>query len=223
MASTSTLRGDITRDRIKMTARRLFAQRGIHGVTTREIVAATGQKNGGSLHYYFRTKDLLVRELIIDGAKLIDDRRSALLDAIERNGGPYNVRAVLGILVWPSTELGEVPGEEDTYLRFISNLGLQERELLNETLAGRWNAGYQRCLAHLRRLNVSVPDAIFEQRLVFLSLSLRAIMAAREAALDHRREHRRFWTAPETMENLLDTLEAMVTVDVSGETSAGLA
>jgi hypothetical protein len=58
---------------------------------------------------------------------------------------------------------------------------------------------------------------------VFLSLSLRAIMAAREAALDHRREHRRFWTAPETMENLLDTLEAMVTVDVSGETSAGLA
>lgn len=223
MASTSTLRGDITRDRIKMTARRLFALRGIHGVTTREIVAATGQKNGGSLHYYFRTKDILVRELIVDGAKLIDDRRNALLDGIERDAGPCGVRTILGILVWPSTELGEVPGEEDTYLRFISNLGLQERELLSETLAGRWNGGYQRCLAHLRRLNVSVPDAIFEQRLVFLSLSLRAIMAAREAALDHRREHRRFWTAPETMENLLDTLEAMVTADVSGETAAGLA
>ena len=39
MASTSTLRGDATRDQIKVAARRLFALKGIHGVTTREIVA----------------------------------------------------------------------------------------------------------------------------------------------------------------------------------------
>lgn len=219
MASTSSLRGDATRDQIKLAARRLFALRGVHGVTTREIVAATGQKNGGSLHYYFRTKEALVRELIVDGAKLIDDRRNAALDAAEADGGPRTIRAVLEILVWPSTNLGEAEGEEDSYIRFISNLGLQERTLLDEALGGRWNVGYQRCLEHIRRLASDIAEPILRQRLVFLSLSLRAIMAAREAALDHRREHRRFWTAPETMENLIDSLEALLTGPLSERTS----
>lgn len=219
MASSSSLRGDATRDQIKLAARRLFALRGIHGVTTREIVAATGQKNGGSLHYYFRTKEALVRELIIDGAKLIDDRRNAMLDTMEADGGPNSVREALGVLVWPSTNLGEAEGEEDSYIRFISNLGLQERALLTEVLGGRWNSGYQRCLGHVRRLVPGLPPDLLQQRLVFLSLSLRAIMAAREAALDHRREHLRFWTAPETMENLLDSLEAMLTAPVSEATA----
>jgi len=60
--------GNDTREHIKLSARRLFAQRGIDGVTVREIVAASEQKNSGSLHYYFRTKDALVRELIVDTA-----------------------------------------------------------------------------------------------------------------------------------------------------------
>ena len=218
MSNTSSLRGDATRDQIKLAARRLFALRGIHGVTTREIVTATGQKNGGSLHYYFRTKEALVRELIVDGAKLIDDRRNAALDAAEAGGGPRTLRDVLEILVWPSTNLGEADGEEDSYIRFISNLGLQERALLSDTLAGRWNVGYQRCLAHIRRLMPNMPERILQQRLVFLSLSLRAVMAAREAALDHRKEHLRFWTAPETMANLIDWLESSMTGPVSAHT-----
>jgi AcrR family transcriptional regulator len=222
MASTSSLRGDATRDQIKLAARRLFALRGIHGVPTREIVAATGQKNGGSLHYYFRTKEALVRELIVDGARLIDDRRNIALDAAEAAAGPTRIREVLEILVWPSTGLGEAEGEEDTYIRFISHLGLQERALLDEALGGQWNSGYQRCLAHLRRLIPDVPASLLEQRLVFLSLSLRAIMAAREAALDHRREHLRFWTAAATMDNLIDALEAMLVAPVSAVTAGRL-
>lgn len=218
MAGKSSLRGDPTRDQIKLAARRLFAMRGIHGVTTREIVAATGQRNGGSLHYYFRTKEALVRELIVDGARLIDARRNLALDSLEANGGPRTLRDVLEILVWPSTNLGESDGEEDSYIRFISNLGLQERELLDDTLAGQWNGGYQRCLTHIRLLVPDIPPRLLQQRLVFLSLSLRAIMAAREAALDHPREHRHFWTAPETMDNLIDWLEASLVGPISAPT-----
>ncbi len=216
----SSLRGDETRDQIKLAARRLFAMKGIHGVSTREIVTATGQKNSGSLHYYFRTKEALVRELIVDGAQVIDERRQARLDAAEASGGPHSVRQAVEVLVWPSTDLGDGPGEEDTYIRFISNLGLQERALLSDTLAGRWNGGYQRALIHIRRLASDVPAKLLEQRLVFLSLSLRAIMAAREASLDHQREHLRFWTSPNTMENLLDSLVAMLTGPVSAATRA---
>src|ERR1700742_5014019 len=122
MATASSLKGDETRELIKLAARRLFAARGVHGVTTRQIVEATGQRNGGSLHYYFRTKEALVRELIIDGARLIDGRRKAALAALEAEGGLRNLREVLEVLVWPATNLGGAEGEEDTYIRFISNL-----------------------------------------------------------------------------------------------------
>jgi len=210
MATQSSLRGDATRETIKLAARRLFALRGVHGVTTREIVAATGQKNSGSLHYYFRTKEALVRELIVDGARIIDDRRNAALDRLEEGGGPQNLRDVLEILVHPATNLGETPGEEDSYIRFIAGLSLQDRALLEDVLTGKWNSGYQRCLAHIRRLADFIPAELLRQRLVFMSISLRAIMAARESALDHRIEHRRFWTSPGTMDELLETLEAMI-------------
>ena len=39
------MRGNTTRDQIKLCARRLFAQRGIDGVTVRDIVVASAHKN----------------------------------------------------------------------------------------------------------------------------------------------------------------------------------
>lgn len=203
--------GQDTREQIKLAARRLFAQRGIDAVTTREIVAASEQKNSGSLHYYFRTKDALVRELIVDTARLIDDRRNAALDRLEAEGGPRTLRQVLEILVFPSINLGEADGEEDTYLRFISLLALQNRALLDEVLEGGLNMGYQRCLAHIRRLVVRVEPAVLEQRLVFMSIALRAILAAREASLGRSAPHP-FWT-DDALSALMDALQGMLTAD----------
>lgn len=205
------MKGNATRERIKLSARRLFAQRGIDGVTVREIVAASQQKNAGSLHYYFRTKEELIRELIVDTAQLIDERRHAALDELETQGGPHALREILAILVFPSLDLGDSSGEEDTYLRFISLLALQNRPLLDDVLQGKHNSGYQRCLGHIRRLATDLAAPILEQRIVFMSISLRAVLAAREASLDHRSEPHHFWTNPGTMLNLLQSLEGMLT------------
>jgi AcrR family transcriptional regulator len=204
------MRGNTTRDQIKLSARRLFAQRGIDGVTVRDIVAASGQKNSGSLHYYFRTKDALVKELIVDTAKMIDDRRNADLDQLEGSGGPHSLREVLEVLVLPSLNLGSADGEEDTYLRFISLLALQNRSLLNEVLEGGLNTGYQRCLTHIRRLLPDVPILMLEQRLVFMSIALRAILAAREASLDQRDVPHPFWGAVDLLDNLVDSFMGLL-------------
>jgi hypothetical protein len=48
-------------------------------------------------------------------------------------------------------------------------------------------------------------------------------MASREAALERRKDHARFWTAPHTMENLLDSIEAMICAPVSAVTNERLA
>ena len=85
-------------------------------------------------------------------------------------------------------------------------LAMQNRALLNEVLEGTLNTGYQRCLVLIRRLATSVPPGVLEQRLVFMSIALRAILAAREASLDKREDAHPFWAAEGTLENLLDSM-----------------
>ena len=112
MATLSIMKDASTRDLLKLAARRLFAHRGLDGVSVRDIVLAAGQRNSGSLHYYFGTKENLARELVSDGAKLIDQRRNSQLDDIERADGPRQLREIIEVLVWPSTGLAGERGEE---------------------------------------------------------------------------------------------------------------
>ncbi|MDO8706447.1 MAG: helix-turn-helix domain-containing protein [Sulfuricaulis sp.] len=204
------MKGDETKNMIKVAARRLFATRGINGVSVREIATAANQRNSGSVHYYFRTKEALVRELVADGAKLIDERRNAMLDEAERDGRIKNVRTVIELLVQSSSALDAEAGEEDTYIRFISLLQGSDRQLFLDALEHKWNSGYQRCLAHIRRLLPNLPQSILSQRLVFMGLYLNAALSAREAALDGQKSVHRFWSAPHTMDNFVDTAQALL-------------
>ena len=47
-------------DKIKRIARQLFAERGVDGVTVRDIAEASGQKNHAAVAYYFGSKDALL-------------------------------------------------------------------------------------------------------------------------------------------------------------------
>jgi AcrR family transcriptional regulator len=214
-----------TRDLLKLAARRLFASRGFDGVSVRDIVVAAGQRNSGSLHYYFGSKDDLARELVADGARLIDERRNRMVDALERRGGPRNLRELIGCLVWPSTDLaadGLQPAKEDTYIRFITMLQMSHRQLFLDALEGKWASGYERVLAHIRRMLTDIDPELLNQRLMLMSLYLRAAMSSREAALEGGASHR-VWSAEATMENLIDTIEGILKPRPSKPTLAALA
>jgi AcrR family transcriptional regulator len=211
-----------TRDLLKLAARRLFAHRGLNGVGVRDIVLAAGQRNSGSLHYYFGTKENLARELVSDGAKLIDQRRNSQLDDIERAGGPRQLREIIEVLVWPSTGLAGERGEDDTYIRVMTILQMSHRQLFLDALEGRWASGYERCLAHIRRLLKDIDPVIVTQRLVFMSLYMRAAMSSREAALEAGSQSHHFWSADVTMQNLIDTIEGILRPAPSQQTRSAL-
>ncbi|MGB5950554.1 MAG: TetR family transcriptional regulator [Parvibaculum sp.] len=199
------------REQIKLAAQRLFALRGIDGVSVREIVEASGQKNHGSLSYYFGTKEALVRELVADGAKLIDKRRNDFLDRLEASGGPSSVREAVEALVFPSIGLsGETGEEEDTYIRFIAMLAMNHRELFMDALEKRWNSGYLRCLDHLRRLMPDMPAAAKNQRFVFMGAYMSSVLSLREAALTDRSRPHPSWSSDDTLEHFMQTLTAML-------------
>lgn len=96
-----------TKNQIKAAAQMLFARRGVDRVTVQEIVTAAGQRNNAALHYHFGTKEELIRQMVVDGAAVLDQRRREMLDEIEARGGPKSIREVMLVLMMPVIELGD--------------------------------------------------------------------------------------------------------------------
>lgn len=194
---------------IKAVALKLFAERGIDGVTVRQIAEAAGQKNHAALTYYFGSKEALIRELIVDGARAIDERRNAALDRSVAAGGPRSIVEVMEILVETSVDPDPPPWGE-CYNRFIVGLQLSNRALFMDALAGRWNSGYQRCLDEVRRLMPQAPSDLLNQRLVFMGGAINGILAGRETELADRSRQHPMWSHAETLGRVARALASII-------------
>jgi AcrR family transcriptional regulator len=194
---------------LKAVALKLFAERGIDGVTVRQIAEAAGQKNHAAITYHFGSKDALIRELIVDGARAIDERRTAALDRANANGGPGTIVEVMEILVETSVDPDPPPWGE-CYNRFVVGLQLSNRPLFKEAVDGQWNSGYQRCLDEVRRLSPDMPADLVNQRLVFMGGAIGGILAGRETELADRSREHPMWSHPETLGRIAHALASII-------------
>jgi AcrR family transcriptional regulator len=207
--ATPASRGGATRNELKRAARRLFAERGIAAVGMREVVEAAGQRNAAAVHYYFGSKDDLLRELLIDGADLIDAGRADLLDEVEAKAD-ITLGDVVRAMVLPNIDLQGETGERETYFRFIVNVQNERRELFRATVPEH-SESYARYMAHVQRLLPGVPAATVKQRILFAGLSFQTLLAAREAALDRSDtgDHH-FWSRPEALTGMIEAVESIL-------------
>lgn len=194
---------------IKQVARQLFAERGVDGVTVRDIAEAAGQKNHAAVAYHFGSKEALVREMIVDGARLIDDRRNAMLDALEERSQPLTLKDLVETLVYPSVDFGE-PQDVKGYNRFIFLLDMTHREFFLDVLEGRWNSGYLRAVEHIKRLMPDMPEMRRTQKLVFIGRYLGTVMAARERKLEDASRDHPVWQHETTLPHLVETMLAIL-------------
>lgn len=210
-----------TKSQIKAAAQMLFARHGVDGVTVQQIVSASGQRNNAALRYHFGSKEELIRQMVVDGATVLDRRRREMLDKMKEKGGPKTIRDVMIVLMMPVIELG---GDERWrgYIRFTSNLQASDPKALRAALNHRWNSGYVECFDYLKRM-LPLPAAIVEQRLSIFMIYANAVLSAHEAAQEaHSAKNSRLWGQPFTIENILDTLEAVLTSPPSTATRAKL-
>ena len=192
-------------EQIKDAALRLFAEKGVDGVTVREIAAASGQKNHGAVGYYFGSKEALVREVVMDGAVALERLRNEALDGLESRGGPTCVREIVDVLVFPATEL-----RDEYYINFITLFAMTHRDLMLDAIDPAWNRAYGRCLDHLRRLLPQLSPALQNQRFVLMGAYLNAALSARARALaDHSRDHP-MWSGSHGLEHFAQTVVALL-------------
>lgn len=196
---------------LKRVARLLIAERGLRNVTVREIAAAAGQRNLGIVAYYFGTKDRLIRDILIEGAARIEARRGEHLAALEAGGGPATVREAVGAIVSPAAAFSDEDQLHGTgFNRFLLQLSLSDSRLIDETLAGKGNQNYQRCLAHLRRLTPHLSTAQQNRRFLFLGSYVSGLLAARETILADSAANHPTWRSAETLDDIVATAAAIL-------------
>ncbi len=199
-------------ENLKAVAVALFAERGVDGVTVRQIAEAAGQKNHAAVGYHFGSKEALVRAVVVHGAKLIDELRNRMLNEIEAYGGPSTLIEITGVLV-RSSLVPSNPPWSDCYNRFIVMLQLTNYRLFMDALEGRWNSGYLRCQSHIRKLLADIPSRQVNRRLVLMGGAMAGIIAARERELaDGSRDHP-MWRSERTIESISSALAAILMAD----------
>ncbi|RYY25349.1 MAG: TetR/AcrR family transcriptional regulator [Sphingomonadales bacterium] len=203
-----------TRRRLKVAARRLFAERGVEAVTVRDIVNAAGAKNGGSLNYYFGTKDGLVLELVSD---LIRENAEELLSAIaliERDGGAPLVRDVMEVLVKSFRPRSD---PSPTAARFLCSVLFTRRRIMRDFMSTAYFPIYMRMLGYVERDRPDLPLPVLRQRWIYLAWFLASSLSAYEAYLAQSR-HLPIWTDCNPLENLIDAAAGMVGAPVEAVT-----
>jgi AcrR family transcriptional regulator len=99
-----------TRARLLETAERLFAERGVDGVSLREINRESGARNAVAVQYHFADRAGVLEAIFLKHDPAVEASRHALLDQYEA-GGAGDLRMLAAALVRPlAAKLGDPDG-----------------------------------------------------------------------------------------------------------------
>ena len=159
-----------TRQRLLLTALRLYAQEGLHAVSLRRISAETGSKNSAAMHYHFNNKLGVVQALV----ELIATEL-ANIDAQLREGeppAPLSLRETCRSLLRPLAQLPRTQDWGADAVRFISRLVSDNdpeiAAIINHVYAPFW----QRLDQALAEKLPELPAKVRQLRLMFMSTNV---------------------------------------------------
>lgn len=155
-----------TRERLILTAERLFATGGIESVSLREIARASGQKNVAALQYHFGDREGLFSAILEYRMSRIESRREQLLQACDERGEGSSLRPLLRCLVLPFVEHLRSESAGSHYIEFLARLQVSYPDFIAENNSNRpWQANVLEISRRLRTLVASPQqEAVVLQR-----------------------------------------------------------
>jgi AcrR family transcriptional regulator len=193
-----------------LAAERLFAERGIEGVSLRQINQAANQKNIAAAHYHFGSRDGLVHAVLRHRWLRLDHRRAEMLG---RTGRTKDIRFYLEAFIEPLTE-ELLPREEGNYyLRFVSQYGRFRLDL--DAVKSVTPAGVQ-IYSEIEKFLSYLPEHVRRFRIHHLISLIHSILARTEEQMSNGELDRASLRL--TSANMIDMLASALTAPLSGDT-----
>jgi AcrR family transcriptional regulator len=209
-----------TRVLLVETAERLLAERGVHGVSLREIGVEAGQRNTGAVRYHFGTKELLVAAVFEYRMTRINERRLAILARLEREGRALEMRGLAEAFLFPLAEmLGEI-GRPSWYLRFCIHAAYVEGAPPEDLNRHSFTLGAAIVRDRYEQLMVAadVPEGLRAERYSLFTGHIAHALADRELMLQ-RAPQRIHSPRAVFLANLLDTAVGLADAPISKQTN----
>jgi len=168
-------RGRPTRERILDVAEKLFARRGFHGVSVRDITQEAGV-DVALVNYHFGSKDNLVNEVFRRRMDEMSAQRLEALEAATRNA-PGQLEPVLAAFVEPALAMAQDRHGGGAFIRVIARAYAESNEGLRKFLSEQYGHVLRE---FAKAIDACVPGLGKEElyrRLDFLSGALTYAMA----------------------------------------------
>lgn len=198
-------RSEGTREVLLAAAERLFAERGFHAVSNRQISEAAAQGNNAAVCYHFGTRTDLLRAIESKHRSPIEQLRARMLADL---GESVELRDWVACLVRPLTAHLEQLGNPSWYARFAAQAmadptyrDVTTKDALSSPQLVAVMNGIHRCLPEL-------PKRVRFERIVMARNLLMHTCAEHEGALaQHRPPARSPW--PLAAEGLIDAITGL--------------
>jgi AcrR family transcriptional regulator len=118
----ATARGTRTREHILDVAERLWGERGVEGVSLREIRLAAGQRNSSALQFHFGGRDGLVLALAQRHMPRITAIQERLYAGLRADGRGDDVPALVEVLVRPPADYLRAGASERVWVQVCADL-----------------------------------------------------------------------------------------------------
>lgn len=126
-----------TADQLLQVAEELFASRGYHGASIRDITNAA-QTNLGAVTYHFRTKENLLATILERGATALNRRRSERFDLVEQGASAPSLKELLRAFIEPTFALLETPSGV-RFLRIQDDIGAERTDVPRDVIAKHYD------------------------------------------------------------------------------------
>jgi AcrR family transcriptional regulator len=197
--------GEVTRSLLIDTAERLFAERGIDGVSPSDIKAEAGQRNSSVVAYHFGSMEGLVRAIVEVRHPELDADHERLLRQMESDETLEDVRSVVWLVVRPLANSVE---RSPNYLPFLARLSEQRYARYWTSPETEYQPRYGEAMVH--GLLEDLPERARRVRAFQFYNSVLHVLA------EQARTRRRLGEA--LLCNLVDGWVAMLSAPISEET-----
>lgn len=200
-------------------AERLFAARGVDAVSLREVSAAAKQRNNSAVRYHFKSREGLIDAILERHAGPIQERYSAQLDLLERQG-PLDLPTILHVLVRPLVAKLDDPDGGAHFVSISAQLSVNPTMPLTERPAASASPGVIRIMGALFPLISIPPELVMLRQERFASSMYAAIVGHGRLMADGPADplERELFIS-----DLVDSLIALLSSPPSAETLALLA